>query len=78
MLTTTASETVCLRGGFVASLEALRLLWRLEEAGFQVRLDGPALVVSPGSKLTSVDRVTIRAHRDELVALVRAVEEMVA
>ena len=67
-----AFELVTLRGGLVVPVEALRILWLLEERDFDVRLahDG-ALLVVPGSKLTTDDRRTIRRHRDDLRQLVR-------
>ena len=43
------SELVALRGGLAVPVEALRILWTLEERAFDVRLahDG-ALLVVPG------------------------------
>ncbi len=66
-----ASELVALRGGLVVSVEALRLLWLLEERDFDVRLaENGALLVVPGSKLTTADRRAIAQHRDALRELV--------
>ena len=70
--TAPASELVTLRGGLVVPVEALRILWLLEERAFDVRLaDDGVLLVTPGSKLTTDDRRTIRRHRDDLRQLVR-------
>ena len=66
-----ASELVALRGGLAVPVEALRLLWGLEERDFDVRLaDDGALLVAPGSKLTTADRRAIAEHRDVLRELV--------
>ena len=64
-------ELVVLRGGLTVPVEALRLLWLLEERDFEMRLaeDG-ALLVTPGSKLTTADRRAIAEHRDALRELV--------
>ena len=69
--TAPASELVSLRGGLVVPVEALRILWHLEERSFDVRLanDG-ALLVVPGSRLTTDDRAAIAEHRDALRELV--------
>ena len=65
------SELVSLRGGLVVPVEALRILWALEERDFDIRLaDDGVLCVMPGSKLTSADRRAIAAHRDALRELV--------
>ncbi len=65
------SELVTLRGGLVVPVEALRVLWLLEERDFDVRLaDDGALLVAPGSKLTTDDRAAIAQHRDALRELV--------
>ena len=73
-MTTTSpvSELVSLRGGLVVPVEALRILWELEEREFDMRLaDDGALLVVPGSKLTADDRHAISQHRDALRTLVR-------
>ena len=76
-MTSTASESVTLKGGCVVSLSALQLLWTLEERGLCIARDGEQLAVSPRSMLTDTDRGSIREHRDELMALVNYVEEIV-
>ena len=50
-----ASESVVLKGGFVVSIDALRLLWALEERGLNVKRDGEGLVVGPRGLLTDED-----------------------
>ena len=66
-----ASELVALRSGLVVPVMALRVLWGLEERDFDVRLaDDGALLVAPGSKLTTADRRAIAQHRDALRELV--------
>ncbi len=73
-MTTTSpvSELVSLRGGLVVPVEALRILWLLEERDFDLQLsDDGVLLVAPASKLTTDDRRTIRRHRDDLRQLVR-------
>lgn len=74
----TAPETITLQGGFVVTLDALRLVWDLEERGFHVRLaeDG-GLLVGPRSRLTPADDRAIRQHRNDLLALVRYVDEAI-
>jgi hypothetical protein len=77
--TLTASETVVLRGGLSVSLPALQLLWALEDRRLTIRLDDDGgLLVGPRTRLTNADRAAIRQHRDELVALVRYCDEVVA
>lgn len=77
MLSTTAApETVItLKNGFAVSLPALQVLWDLEARAFSLRLaDDGGLVVSPRGRITPEDDRAIRAHRDELLALVRYCE----
>lgn len=74
MQTITGPDTVILRGGQVAPIESLKLLWQLEHGGYQVRLDGDGLVVSPGSRLTRQQRLALRRHKQALIDLVRYVE----
>ena len=69
--TSPVSELVTLHGGFAVPVEALRILWLLEERDFDVRLaDDGTLLVAPGSKLRTADRRAIAQHRDALRALV--------
>jgi len=73
------SELVALRGGLAVPVSALRILWDLEAREFDVRMaDDGALLVTPGSSLTPVDRQTIRRHRDDLRRLVCYCQEVVA
>jgi hypothetical protein len=65
------SELVHLRGGLTVSVPALRLLWKLENDGFTIRLLDDRLQVSPIEQLTSAIAQRIREHRDELLMLVR-------
>jgi hypothetical protein len=67
----TCSERVVLRGGHVASLSALRLGWDLAHRGFRLEPVGDTLRITPHTELTPEDVASIRAHRDELLALVR-------
>lgn len=48
----------------------MTLLADLRTAGFTVAAVGDKLIVSPASRLTPKQRLTIRAHRDELLAAV--------
>jgi len=66
----TCSEHVVLRGGHVASLDALRLGWNLESRGFRLEPVGDKLR-APHAELTPQDVEEIKAHRDGLLALVR-------
>ena len=74
MPTLTASEAITLRGGHIVSLEALQLLWQLENRGLNLEQEGDQLAVFPRSLLTDDDRAHIRQHRDELLQLVRYCE----
>ena len=67
-----SDHLVTLKGGLVASVEALRILWALEDRGFQIeRVDPDKLRVHPVAALTSADVAAIREHKGELLALVR-------
>lgn len=80
-MTTTASELLSLRGGLVVSVDALRMLWDLEDRGFDVKLgDGRRykLLVGPSDRLTARDREVIHTYRDDLAELVRYVDQVVA
>ncbi len=44
---------------------------RMKAAGFRLTVEAGRLVVEPASKLTEEQRAWIRAHRDELMVLVR-------
>jgi len=72
-----ASETVTLTPGLTVTLDALRLGWNLEARGFtlQPAPDG-RLQVQPHQRLTPEDVTAIRAHRDELLVLVKMVERI--
>jgi hypothetical protein len=61
---------VTLKGGAVASLDALVLLWRLEDRHFILEPVGHQLRVQPVARLTPEDVAAIRHHRDELLTLV--------
>lgn len=79
--TTMAPELVTLRGGLVVSVDALRVLWDLEDRGFDVKLgDGRRykVLVGPSGRLTVEDKAAIHTHRDALAELVRYVDEVVA
>jgi hypothetical protein len=69
-----ATEMVILQGGRVVDIAAIKVLLDLEERGFTLRAEADSLLVHPRSRLTMADDEAIRAHRDELLALVRACE----
>jgi hypothetical protein len=73
-MSTSDPVLVVLKSGLSVPVDALTLLWRLEDRGLSLRPDGDALVVSPREHLTDDDRAAIRQHRDELLALVRYCE----
>ncbi len=78
---TTAPELVTLKGGLVVSVDALRVLWDLEDRGFDVKLgDGRRykVLVAPSARLTAEDKAAIHMHRDALAELVRYCDEVVA
>ena len=74
MATPIASEPVTLKGGFVVTLTAVELLWRLEARGLNLEREGDQLAVGPRQLLTDADRRGIRDHRDELLLLIDYVE----
>ena len=61
---------VTLRGGRVASLAALRILWGLQSRGFIIEPAGDKLRVHPARALTPDELAEVRAHRNDLLALV--------
>ena len=75
----TAPELVTLKGGVVVSVDALRMLWDLEDRGFDVKLgDGRRykVLVGPFDRLTVADKAAIHTHRDALAELVGYVEQV--
>ena len=76
MTSASEAEPIVLRGGCVVTLSSLRVLWDLEERGFDIHLDGDELVIRPGSRLTADDRAAISRHRDELKRLVAYCESV--
>ena len=58
------------------SMATLRAMNRMRRAGFTLRLDGNALVVSPADNLSDPQRVFIRAHRPALLALLQDAAEL--
>jgi hypothetical protein len=78
MPTTTAPDTVVLKGGTVVSLPALRVLWDLEARGLDIKLasDG-RILVGPNRELTDTDRDLIRQHKAELIRLVEYCEDLI-
>ena len=71
---------VTMKSGLLVSVPALQLLWRLEDTGMVVKIDAQTgrLLVGPTARLTTADDRAIRAHRQELIALVKMCDEMVA
>ena len=65
-----ASEVLTLANGPTVSLAALRLLWAFEDRGCTVKQDAGDLLVGPRGLVTDDEREQIRAHRQELLALV--------
>jgi hypothetical protein len=54
---------------------ARRIAEDLAERWFSFRVVDGALVIEPACKLTEMDRASINAHREALIALVRATPE---
>lgn len=70
---------VSLKGGPAVPLDALQVLWGLEDRGLAVRIDDEGcLLVGPSTSLTNADRQAINQHRDALRALVLYCTEIVA
>ncbi len=59
---------------------ALQLCWSLEDRGCYLRVvpDGVGLLAGPRRLLTDADRALIREHREQFIALVHYVDEVVA
>lgn len=64
-------ELVTLRSGLAVSIDALALLWSLEERRFELRVADDGLRVRPQGRLTEADDVAIRQHHADLAALIR-------
>jgi hypothetical protein len=65
-------SVVVLKGGFEIPLAALRLAWRLEEAGITLLLaEGGKLFVRPADKVSPEDFALLRQHGHDLKRLVR-------
>ena len=67
------ATVVTMKSGLTVSISALRVLWRLEETGMIVKVDADTgrLLVGPQSRLTTDDVQAIRAHRTELIEMVK-------
>ena len=79
MATCAPSEAalVTMKSGLVVRLEALQVLWRLEDDGMVVKVDDTGrLLVGPTNRLTPADDRAIREYRDEIVALVKMCNEV--
>ncbi len=79
MQTSVASEAtlVVLRPGVSVTQAAIQLLWELEDRDLTVRRDGPELLVGPRNQLTRADLAAIKAHRGELLSLLRVCSDVV-
>ena len=78
--TTPAPELVTLRGGLVVPATALRVLWDLEDRGFDIKPGDRRpyrVLVGPAGRLTAEDKMAIHTHRDALAELVRHMDEVV-
>ena len=66
------SSFITLKGGLVASIEALDLLWNLEARDFAIEaVEGERIRITPPDRLTAEDVAAIRRLKPELLALVR-------
>ena len=70
-------QLVVLQPGVSVTQEALRLLWEFEARDLTVRRDGPWLLVGPQNQLTPADRSAIKAHKGELLSLLRVCSDVV-
>ena len=57
------------------SVAALGLLLDLENEGFTLTAVEDRLLIGPAHRITSAQRADIRRHRDELIRMVRAIED---
>jgi hypothetical protein len=73
-MSTSDAPLIVLTNGMSVPVDALRLLWQLEDRGLSIRRNGDGLAVGPRDYLTDDDRHAIRRHRDALCALVAACE----
>ena len=65
-------QFVPLAGGYVVPVEALRVLWALEDLGCRVEVaDDGALLVAPARLLSLAQKAELRRWKRHLVALVR-------
>jgi hypothetical protein len=71
-----ASEFVRLSNGAYVPIVALRMLWRLENNGLSFRLDGEDLIVNPRGLFSDRDRLLVKEHKPDIVAIVRYCEEL--
>jgi len=65
-----ASSFVVLRDGPAVPINALWLVWRLEERGCIFRVEDDQLFAGPRETLTDTDRSLIREWRDDVKAIV--------
>ena len=73
----TGSDTIALPGGLVLRIAVLEFLLALEERGCVVRQERDGtLFVGPCGLVTAADAAQIRAHRDDLLALVDYCERL--
>ena len=65
------TEHVTLKGGLTIPLPALRLVWSLEDRGFEQTLDGQRRYrCEPAGALTDADRAGLARWADQLAAIV--------
>ena len=70
-MATPSNAIITLHGGLAVRIAALELLLALEERGCAVRKEGDGtLFVRPRELVTAADAALIRAHRDDLLALI--------
>ena len=73
----TSLEQITLKHGFMVSLDALRVAWHLEEAGFDMQVvEQDVFEVQPANRLTPEDAAAVEQHQAELIALSEYVEAM--
>lgn len=78
MATVSSSDLVVLRHERPVTVAALRLVLDLERRGLSFALDGPGVTVRPGRLLTPGDREALGKHREDVKAIVRSVDRVLA
>ena len=78
MAGSTRSDYVILRDGRPLPLAVVRLAWRLEAEGLTIKVNGRRLYAGPREHLRDRDRVALKRHREDVIALMRDLSHSVS